>query len=132
MKSKKEDVLSEVFEAHIISLQKYVGEGYYKRFLEIVKKYPKYFPQEYKYYFTIPKEVHKAYQEEKEMLGKENCEVSGGIFYQLQKARVVRLDNNDYSEVLKESLEKVQKRNEDLKNLWDKHYKKYGIEFKNE
>lgn len=118
----------EVMEAMCISMLKYVGQDMYNRFLEIVKKYPKYFPQEYSYHFVVPEGVHTAYREERDRLYEK--------FYPPQKEATIYKFEAFTKESLKEmfssweqKLQKDKNYQKELKKVWNKHYKKYKIKY---
>ena len=122
-----------------------VGSKTFERLQEIINKYPKWFPWEHKYK-KIPLEVHEAYRKEKygfdisdpgEWRDKEPGK---GLMQMIEEnVRIIEVHTNDKSlkTLLEESWDEMErvrlKQIEDEKNdkaLWDKHYKKYNLEYR--
>ena len=118
----------------VLTLPRYVGSDTYKKAEEIIAKYPEYFPWETKYN-SIPKEVHQAYIKEKYPDKDEPIVCTGGIsqmikddsfvYKQLTSDEILQYFK-DWDKLLESDLEI---KRED-KKLWDKHYKKYNLEFR--
>jgi hypothetical protein len=94
-----------------------IGLKRWKEIEEIIEKYPKYFPWETKYN-TVPQEVHIAYSEE-----------AYGMSF------INQIKNNDIKEYAPATMEEfleIGKNHEpkDFKTIWDKHYSKYGVEYR--
>lgn len=132
------DVPSEVQWACIILNTSHgVGLETYERLEQIVAKYPEYFPWEDKYN-SIPKEVHQAYIKEKypDMDKPIVCTNSGeGIMsainkdvfvYKQKTAEEIMQWFKDLAAMVKEDNDKEEKE----KQLWDKHYSKYGLKYR--
>lgn len=128
-----------IWATYIINFVKYVGEDVYNKVEDVIKKYPEYFPWETKYN-NVPKEVHEAYIKEKYPYKDKPITCTGGILSQMREAEV-----KDYIDYSKKSLEEVwedfirleedvrlkekERYNKD-RTLWDKHYKKYNLEYR--
>jgi len=129
MKALYKDIPTEVKEYIVMtsSMNGMMGLEMYRKCKAIEEKYPEWFPWEHKYK-SIPKQVHDAYNKEKEIVS------------QKDKPTAAPLDlttNKDLLNVLTKVIEweneqkemAAQQRKKD-KVLWDKHYKKYGLEFR--
>ena len=148
---KKQEIPSEVF--HVITIIQNgipIGVKMYDLVLETIKKYPQYFPWETKY-ASIPQKVHDDYNKEignsdmdslEQMIKeydstKENSITGKGILGEIleavnkEKEKKEVFNINMYVNSLiqeKEQYEREMKRREDI---WDKHYKKYGLKYRN-
>lgn len=126
----KDDFPPEVYEALIIGYRKYVSTKLYHRYLEIIEKYSKYFPQEYKYHFIVPKEVHDAYN--KDITKHHSRYFSEGISQGIKENSPMignfELTRKDLEGLVSAVLnQRSDKRKE--RKIWDKHYKKYGLKY---
>ena len=136
-KNNMEDLPSEVVEGICLSMQRYHGIESYRRFMNIVEKYPNYFPQEYAYYFKVPQEIHDSYRkEQKELFDKfyPPKKFAGGIWSQIREVQPYKIE---FSELIKEIAESWGKKakfdyefERASKKVWDKHYKKYKIDYR--
>lgn len=125
---------AEVQEVMVYNHVKYVGRETMERVRTIIDKYPEWFSWEHKYK-SIPQEVHDAYYEEK--YHKRDLELpSKGIYEQMKQAPVSftidslrELFNKLYDDDDEKALLRQYKRQKD-KELWDKHYSKYNLEYK--
>lgn len=124
-----------------------VGMDMYNHCQEVINKYPEHFPWEHKYK-KVPQEVHDAYQkeaypekEELESIGIINC--GEGLWSAIQKGQeqyeINKEKNKDKTleQLFQEWEDADNKRiNEErlerkrIKTIWDKHYRKYGLEYK--
>jgi len=118
-----------------------VGSETYKRIEETVKKYPDYFPWETKYN-SIDESVHRAYENEKELLYKSffpqtkmDIQPGEGIYaWSKRRSQEVISYNTPVDwEELSKSMQDRQKRDEDFskakKKLRIKHYKKFNLKY---
>ncbi len=138
---KIEDVPDEVMRCWQYQSLPFVGSWMAGEINRIVEKYPEWFKWEHKY-AAIPEEVHEAFQKElypEVKMPEFNDENAGkGILERMKdnppttttsitvtglKEMFSRLDN-----AAKERQEKEKRRYE----LWQKHYKKYGLEYRKE
>lgn len=125
---------AEVQEVMVYNHLKYVGRETMERVRTIIDKYPEWFPWEHKYK-SIPQEVHDAYYEEK--YPKRDLELpSKGIYEQMKQTPVsftidslCELFDKLYDDNDEKALLRQYKRQKD-KELWDKHYSKYNLEYK--
>lgn len=131
----------------------FVGSDMYKRCQEIIMNNPKFFPWEHKYE-SIPQEVHQSYRKEKGDISNERWlaynnqlqddSFQGIIPFLNSKPNVVKvdlsknaIDNFSLIDAMdeifqmqeKERLREIEQDKID-KELWDKHYKKYGLEYR--
>lgn len=135
--------------AMMMSQLRYVGSNIYKRIKLIQRAFPKFFPWETKYN-AIPKEVHEAFQKEcypgrYEWTGMAGTSVfpkfdeSGekksmpGLLAQMESAAVehkplTENDIRDFFKTLQEHDKKKFARRKEVKRIWDKHYRVYGLE----
>ncbi len=143
-----EDIPQEVLECHIIMnyFDGLVGKKMYDKIQATIDKYPNYFPWEHKYK-SIPKEVHIAY--DKEVNGYSNGDVfvgdcsnlGGGLLelinnskkiYEYKKptdSSIVELFNQ-ICEAQQSKENEIKKQQKEAKEIWDKNYKKYGLEYR--
>ena len=135
MKALYKDIPTEVKEYIVMtsSMNGMMGLEMYRKCKAIEEKYPEWFPWEHKYK-SIPQEVHDAYNKEKEGVqqkektistpltttAKEDLPLGQMLFNALKEA--IELEN-------KQREMAAEQRKKD-KVLWDKHYKKYGLEFR--
>lgn len=152
------DMPNEVFWAKTVGMQpdgsggwiRMIGMSILEKIKEIQKKYPDWFPWETKY-DSIPKEVHDAYyneinppiQEDQEQI---QCS-GGGILEEIKKMpelsfeydpHKVTMDDltqaikmlNEEQEAQIERCKQLKARKAKEKKIWDKHYGKYGIEYR--
>ena len=125
-----------------------LGRDGYKKAQEIIEKYPEHFPWEHKYK-SIPKEVHDAFESEcYPERGKpiesifDDLEEGLGLREQVKNqtcatAIPTKLTKDDFVRFLDEMEEAERKRKEEeraeeirVKNIWDKHYKKYNLKYR--
>lgn len=150
MKAKKElEIPAEVMEVMAIycfaEAVGGVGSKTFERVQEIINKYPKWFPWEHKYK-KIPMEVHEAYRKEKygfdisdhgEWRDKEPGK---GLMQMIEEnAKVMEFTISDkpietlldeaWNEMERVRLKQIEDEKID-KALWDKHYKKYNLEYR--
>lgn len=104
-----------------------MGLKLYQKCKAIEDKYPEWFPWEHKYQ-SIPQEVHDAYKNEKYSLE----------LHRKGTSKIVVSFNKPLLELIKEWKENLIKEQEidkkqlrKDKELWDKHYKKYRLKFRN-
>lgn len=120
-----------------------VGTDQYNKIRQIQKKYPEWFPWETKY-DEIPEEVHEAYKREAYPYLYEAIDV-GALTKDKNDSTPVKPWTDTYDGLTLETLnqfmdemynrmeEQERKRKEEkakAKKLWDKHYKKYGLEYR--
>lgn len=112
---------------------KYVGGDVYNECQEIIKKYPEYFKWETTY-SNIPKEVHEAYLDERYPDRHKPIERDGKGLQELIESSKLKnytsLSVDKISKILDEFIESQIKQEEIEKELWDKHYKKYNLEYR--
>jgi len=127
-----------------------VGRKLYDITNEMVDKYPDFFPQETAWR-KVPCEVHEAYQKEYDALfppeplpllpdGTEPMgwkEVEVAVRHQAElraKAREIEpLTKESYQKSLDGFLARIEQDQQDevrKRNLWDKHYKKYKVDYR--
>lgn len=133
------DAPSEVQEVWVYQMVGHIGRGTWERLYAIIKKYPTWFPWE-TLYNTIPKEVHRAYTDEKREAYIAQWQIAGGkgIWEQMQEVhehRPLRFstlkDMVNYMTQLREEEEEQRRiKLEKDRQLWDKHYSKYGLEYR--
>jgi len=118
-----------------------VGGDTYNRIVKTVEKYPEYFPWETKYN-SIDESVHKAYENEKELLYKSffpttpmDIQPGEGIYAWSKRISAEVISYNkpvDWDELFK-NIKNRQERHEDFskakKKLWIKHYKKFNLKY---
>ena len=119
----------------------YVGSDTYDKATEIIAKYPEYFPWETKYN-SIPKEVHEAYIKEKYPDRDKPIPVGEGLIAEMKKSKVKYYNDylgKSFDELWQDLLNieqqirvKEAERYKKAKKLWDKHYKKYNLEYRDE
>lgn len=127
---------AEVQEVMVYNHVKYVGRETMERIRTIIDKYPEWFPWEHKYK-SIPQEVHDAYHKEK--YSKQDLKLSGGIYERMKEQTYINTSfnidflNNLFNKLCNYDAEREllrqYKRQKD-KELWDKHYSKYNLEYK--
>lgn len=125
----------------------HVGEELFNWCQEVIAKYPEYFPWETKLK-SIPDEVHTAYKAEafpplnwESWIGKANQ--GEGIMAKLEKgiidmeAEFEKNKNKTVAQLFDEICEmsehqrmKREHARKVAKDIWDKHYKKYGLEYR--
>lgn len=143
-----DELPEEVIWAIAIGTQKLVGLETYNKVLEVYKKYPRYFPQEYKYHFVVPEEVHIEYRKERDELRDGFYphkplgvyEGEGLVAYckRMEKENspakigITREDIENLFKSIDDEAKKEDNYNKNLKKVWDKYYKKYGIRFERE
>lgn len=108
---------------------------------EIERKYPEEFPWQ-TLHDSIPKEVHEAYYTERhacfrEMFERKQIDNSPGIIPSIIQYKVGTNSPKSLNELIRQLFDMEDdidaKNKADLqkdKELWDKHYKKYGLEFR--
>lgn len=144
-----ENIPQEVLEYHIIMTYSggLVGKEMYDKIQAIIDKYPNHFPWEHKYK-SIPKEVHIAYDKEvngysgEDMFMGGDGKYSGGLLEEIKNQRVVVYnygvnDDNSCQELFNQIFEaqqsrenEIKKQQKEAKEIWDKHYKKFGLEYR--
>lgn len=135
-----DDVPLEVWEVWAIQLVgQPVGMKTWNRCNETIKRYPEYFPWEYKY-DKIPKEVHQAYDREAhperyEPLNLENREWFTGIIPNIPppEPQPERTISEMFSLLVKQEREAEDRKRAEKKKakaIWNKHYYKYDLEFR--
>lgn len=126
----------EVQEVIAYSYVKYVGRETMERINTIIDKYPEWFPWEHKYK-SIPKEVHDAYYKEK-YPNPDFKPLVKGIYEQMkEQPRETTFTINSLREIFnrlfdddnEKALLRQYKKQQD-KELWDKHYSKYNLEYR--
>jgi tRNA G46 methylase TrmB len=98
-------------------------------YIEVLAEYPEYFQEEIKdkaNYDAIPQEVHDAHEKESsEFKSKYNQSFHGkGKSY-------MATDWKEYLEQVKRYSSYIESIKPELKNIFDKHYKKYGLKYGN-
>jgi len=132
---KLEDIPNEVFWAQIvINTSQGVGIDTYEEVEKIIAKYPEYFPWETKYN-SIPKEVHIAYLDEKYPDRNKPivCINDGRGIYQQINENPFEYRQYTFKEIIEFLTDwdkNIVTKKEQAKKLWDKHYKKYNLEFR--
>ena len=136
------DIPDEVLWASvIISTSHGIGVDTYEKIEEIIAKYPEYFPWETKYN-SIPKEVHQAYIKEKYPDRDKPivCTSDGeGLYSKIKNEPFVyrKYTPEEIVEWFRQldtittnarNAAIVQRKKD--KKLWDKHYKKYNLEYR--
>jgi len=127
---------TEVQEVMVYNYVKYVGRETMERVRIIIDKYPEWFPWEHKYK-SIPQEVHDAYFAEK--YPKPDFKSSTKGIYEQMKEKPV--NTNLTIDSLRDMLNKLfdydreralirEYEKQKDKELWDKHYSKYNLEYK--
>lgn len=151
----EKDIPKEVWE-HIIMVNTskgLMGSEWYNKCLAIEDKYPDWFPWEAKYK-SIPDEVHDAYRREKNPdfflsfveYQKKHGSSNKGILHAIREShersveRAIQINKEPFKESSiadlfkkliedkKENLRLQDEKDKKDKALWDKHYKKYGLE----
>lgn len=135
-----EDVPADVWEVWAIRMVgQPIGMTTWNRCNEIIKRYPEWFEWEHKY-DKIPKEAHEAYQREAHperyepiKLGTEEGFV--GIIPSLSppQPEPERSLKEVFAMLFKqqqEARELKDAENKKAKAIWDKHYSKYGLEYR--
>ncbi len=125
----------------IIFINHGIGIDTYEKIEEIIAKYPEYFPWETKYN-SIPKEVHESYIKEKYPDRDKPivCTNNGeGLYSKIKNESFIYREYTPEevgewfrqleATIVKERNEVVLQRKKD-KKLWDKHYKKYNLEYR--
>ena len=124
------------------SLNQSVGLELYREIEASIEKYPQYFQWEHTYN-NIPKEVHSKYSEEKLDLyysfyppsGKDMKEGEGLVAY-TRRAIKSNIKKSTLEEILNYvfvTAPKIKKEYEkEKRKLWNKHYKRYNLKFRDE
>lgn len=142
-KQELKDIPTEVLWAFQIQLcGQPVGQKIYEEVKSVIDKYPQYFQWEHKYK-SIPQEVHDAFLKERYPELEEPIDFSKssmqGIMANLGSQEPIRtlLSKNEFEEIFKNIYKKLEEKekekNEELKRvkkIWDKHYSKFGLEFR--
>lgn len=111
-----------------------IGSDLYKEVQDIISRNPKYFPYETAYN-KVPQEVHESYLDEMypnrhELLWEcsDSKEVEGfcGIISLAKESAPI--EKMSVEEIFKILIDKEAQ--DRKKQIWDKHYKKYGLEFR--
>lgn len=135
----------EVLEAGLImQFGSPVGLETYNRIQDVIKRYPEYFPWE-NLYNSIDSEVHSAFEEEKSVLyysfwprQKLDMKPGEGLIGYMNRKTSERKDEpakdlkTCLNEMFVEEPKKQREYEKQLKVLWNKHYKKYGLKWKSE
>jgi hypothetical protein len=117
-----------------------IGKQAYDKATKIIDDYPEYFPWEHKY-SKIPQEVHDAFEREcfperfKPIEYKHNSQGLNEIMNQpITQTKLTQQDLIDFFYKMEELEQKRRKEMEEkekrAKEIWDKHYKKYGLEYR--
>lgn len=140
----KKEIPSEVMWAGmIIYCNQPVGTTVYEKIKEIVSKYPEHFPWETKYN-NIPEEIHSAYRLEahKEIIDYlktplfDDVSLYEGVESQINKSGVnfykeaTKQDFIDFMDLLTKKEEDERKEDIRIRKIWNKHYKKYNLEYR--
>ena len=134
------DIPDDVWWVYIIQSTHTAIDSYmYDKIDKIIKENPKYFPWEHKY-ASIPKEIHNAYSKEKHSNKFKSINIPSGegLIAEINKSKIYNYPKNkSFKELFKElnqyEAEQRQKEKDKYKkdkNLWDKHYKKYNLEYR--
>ena len=143
--SKKEylfsDIPDEVMKVYTIGhYGQPIGMELYNECQKVIDKYPQYFEWEHKYK-KIPKEVHEAYLDElypdrhKPIDWEYKGDKSKGILATIREqqpytGKVTKQDMIDFFEYPQKQREKERQETQRQKAIWDKHYKKYKLEYR--
>ena len=117
-----------------------VGLDTLKMIDDVMSRNPKYFPWEIKYK-SIPREVHEAFRNEcyPPKNWEANIPYGEGIFAEINKYNLSQspITEESLAEMFKLMKESENNRHREEKaeklrvmKIWDKHYKKYNLEFK--
>lgn len=113
-----------------------VGLETYQKLEDTIMRYPEYFPWERKH-ASIPKEVHNAYHAEKYPDGAITITKGMGILELIECSKEEDAEpkkpsvwSREYIDEFFEALEEPYKKYVADKALWDKHYAKFGLEYK--
>lgn len=121
-----------------------VGSSTILEINKIIKEYPEYFPWEHKYN-SIPNEVHEAFMREcypekyKPITFDEFDGINNGLMAQLPKVEYAynALTSKDIKEFFdnmekqnKEKIEAQKNETQRVKEIWDKYYSNYKLEFR--
>lgn len=149
MKESFKDIPAEVWQVQMLQIHKtLVSPATYKECLRIIEKYPECFPWEAKYR-SIPKDVHDAYIKEcmNEWM-RPFIETQVGpypkfndrTFKSMVSVGAQKRENyesldavqefKNFFENMNEQEEKRAKQEREARELWDKHYKKYGLNYR--
>ena len=116
--------------------QPYVGKDMMNKMLDIIDKYPQYFQWEHKYK-AIPDEVHDAFKKEcyPEMYNPDRFtpRKGNGLYSEIKKYEIKPVTMEDMEQLFLEIDKKEQERHEKekrIKRIWNKHYSKYGLEYR--
>jgi hypothetical protein len=126
------EIPGEVLEVWVfLSFKGGVGSFIYNKIQDAIKKYPEYFPWEITYK-SIPKEVHEAYY--KDLWGPDG-EMFGNP-RPVKESKPLAVAKNllqAFQEVLnrqdQEKKDQAEHRKK-VKSIWDKHYKKFNLEYR--
>lgn len=137
-----DDVPHDVWEVLAINVVgQPVGMETWNRCNETIKRYPEYFPWEHAY-DKIPKEVHEAYDREAhpERYRPWNFESTHGFSGVIPSLSTAELEPEPQRTILemfgllvkpaRENEDRKRAENKKSKALWDKHYSKYGLEYR--
>lgn len=106
-----------------------MGLKLYRKCKTIEEKYPEWFPWEHKYN-SIPQEVHDAYRNEQYSSTPKPNEISKeAVSFSFNDKSLLDALNKWQESLINEQRIKAEQLKKD-KELWDKHYKKYGLEFR--
>jgi hypothetical protein len=117
-----------------------VGMATWTRCDEIIKNNPEYFPWEHKYE-SIPKSVHEAYKAEAflpwDFYPTDNKDAFTGVIPNLPPPNPEPQPQRTISELFgllirqeREAQDRKRAEKKKAKALWDKHYSKYGLEYR--
>ena len=138
MKIKISEIPQEVLSVVAMQQAPFVGSKTYSKIQEIISKYPEYFPWEHAYK-KVPTEVHDAYREEErtvyyEVYPRQKVDTECGILAQISKQvkfeDIPTMPFADYVKIQQQIMDKEAELETRLKTAWNKHYKKYKLEYR--
>lgn len=107
-----------------------IGGDLYKEVQDIISRNPKYFPYETAYN-KVPQYVHEAYLDE---IYPDRHELLWEGSNSKESAPIEKMSVEEIFKILIDKEAQDRKRKDDetkrRKAIWDKHYKKYGLEFR--
>jgi hypothetical protein len=135
MKNNKEKIPQEVLEHFSVSAVPIrIGAKLYQRLLMIEEKYPQWFPWETKYK-SIPQQVHIAYQKEAGLYRDPNQKIeckSNGLTEIVKNItlKALTLEDLNFHKRIEDKRKEEDRLNKESKKIWDKHYSKFELEFR--
>jgi hypothetical protein len=143
---KLDDIPEEVMEVWAIQsiTGGMMGSEMYQKCMEAFKKYPKYFHWEHTYYHVVPKEVHEAFKDELYPDRHKPIEYKGnGLIPDVMAMKPTVVECSPSTKSLNELLQEMvdidnrakkeeRQHHKKVKAIWDKHYSKYKIEYRND